>query len=375
MPYLSETSQPFALPTKAYHNADWAARECEAVLRPVWHPVGTAGQLAAVGSFVAADLLGTPVVVRRFAADDESVVALRNVCAHRHCTIVDEPSGRAESLRCPYHGWEYGADGRTRRIPKAKNFPHLDRERHRLDRFAVARCGDVWFVRLDERGPSLDEWLGDWFAQIAERTQPPVWRPTMAETLPAEANWKIPIEGSLESYHLPDVHAATFGAEGDPGEEGTEHAIGDRSTSFRTTHRQPSLVTRAEDWAQRRLGVTDPDGRYAHHHLFPHLMLAETESITLLTAVMPTGPTTSELRCWQWGRQPSRPGVVGRATARTLGRAAAKASLAVLAEDVAIFPRVQRGIEGAGHPGLHGRCEERLAAFQRYVAERCGLEG
>ena len=401
--YLSSTSLAPALPLAAYFDPAWATIERQQVLAPSWHPVATADQLAAPGQFVTTTLLGVPVVVRRFGDDDGTVVALRNVCAHRSCTIVEAAAGQAETLRCPYHGWEYGADGLTRKIPKAKNFPHFDRDAHRLDAFAVARSGGVWWVRLAD-GPSLDEQLGQWAGVIAGRTEPPRWKPTMIETLTAEANWKIPLEGSLESYHLPDVHAATFGPDSDPGEEHSDHTITPTFTSFATTHRQPSLVTRAEDWAQRRLGVEQPDGRYEHHHLLPNLMLALTESITLLTAVVPTGPATSELRCWQWGRQADRSrgglvgglmdGVVGRGTAFSLGRAAAKASLAVLKEDVAIFPRVQRGIEGRaaaedtlggdgiggdGHSGdgpaaggVLGRCEERLHAFQQFVADRCG---
>lgn len=386
--YLSPTSLAPALPLAAYFDPAWAAAERQRVLAPSWHPVATTEQLARPGQFVTTTLLGVPVVVRRFGEDDGTVVALRNVCAHRSCTIVEAAAGQAEKLRCPYHGWEYGPDGLTRKIPKAKNFPHFDRDAHRLDAFAAARCGGVWWVRLAD-GPALGEQLGQWAGVIAERTVRPRWKPTMIETLAADANWKIPLEGSLESYHLPDVHAATFGPDSDPGEEHSDHTITPTFTSFATTHRQPSLVTRAEDWAQRRLGVEQPDGRYEHHHLLPNLMLALTESITLLTAVVPTGPASSELRCWQWGRQAdrSRGGVVrqvvGRGTAISLGRAAAKASLAVLREDVAIFPRVQRGIEGRaaagetlgrdGHAvgGVLGRCEERLHAFQQFVADRC----
>ena len=373
--YLSDTSLPPALLPHAYHDPAIAAAEREHVLAPAWHPVATTGQLAEPGQFITAQLLGVPLVVRRFGVDETTTVALRNVCAHRHCTIVEAAAGTAEKLRCPYHGWEYGADGLTRRIPKAKNFPHFDRDAHQLDRFAVDRCGEVVFVQLAE-GPSLREWLGEYAAVLEERTAAPLYRVTMARTLPCEANWKIPLEGSLESYHLPDVHAATFGPDSDPGEEHSHHRIEPGFTSFWTTHRQPSLITRAEDWAQRRLGIAQPDGRYEHHHLFPNLMIAVTGSITLLTCVVPTSPTTSELRCWQWGRQSTgrrlRDRVVGRTTAYWLGRSASAASLKVVEEDVAIFPRVQRGIEGAGAAGRLGRCEERLHAFQSFVAERLG---
>ena len=371
--YHSPTSLRPALPPSAYSDPTWAEKEARNVLRPAWHPVATTDQLAATGDFITTTLLGVPVVVRRFGQTENDVVAMRNVCAHRQCLIVSKSAGNAEKLRCGYHGWEYGADGLTRRIPQAKNFPHFDREAHRLDRFAVERCGGLWFVRLASDGPSLEDWLGNHAAWVAERTVRPRWMKTLQTTLPAEANWKIPIEGSLESYHLAAVHAATFGADADPGEEHSEHTLWPGGTSFETTHRIPSLMTRAEDSALRLLGVATPDGRYEHHHLFPNLMLAGLHSMTLVTSVQPTGPQSSELRMWQWGPQPTGASLldrtIGRLVARSMGRVAAKSSVAVLQEDLAMFPQMQHGLNAPGATGLLGRCEERLHAFQTFVAD------
>ena len=378
--YLSETSQPFLLPPRAYFAADVAEREESRLLRPAWHPIGLSDHLARPGQFVTATVLGVPVVVRRFGEDETSVAAFRNVCSHRHCTIVGDARGTSAKLRCPYHGWEYGHDGLTRRIPKAKNFPHFDREAHRLDAFEVARCGGLWLVRLGEAeslqpSETLRSFLGHWYDWIAERTSPPLWKPALETTLPADANWKIPIEGSLESYHLDDVHAKSFGADADPGEENTEHTIETAFTSFATNHRPTTLMTRLEDAGLETLGIANPSGRYEQHHLFPNLMLAHLPSMTLVTSVMPTSPTRCELRLWQWGPQPrgsrTRTKLFGPLVARTMGQMASRASVTVLKEDVAIFPSVQAGLAARNDVdlprGIFGRCEERLAAFHRYV--------
>ena len=366
--YLAATSSTPPLPPQAYRCEAAAERERRDLLMPAWCPVATADQLAEPGQYVAAEVAGVPVVVRNFGR--EGVVAVRNVCAHRACTMLGDGPGRADRLRCPYHGWEYGPDGRTRKIHGAKNFPKFDREAHRLDRYAVDRLGDLWFVRAGESGPSLREFVGDPFDHLAEHLSAPTWRPTLRETIAYEANWKIPIEGSLESYHVPAVHPNTFGV--DPGDANSEHVLKPDYTAFFSSFRQPSLLTAAEDWALRRLGQ-EPTGRYEHWHVFPNLMFTVMDSLTLAMSVQPgADPRSSRAVLFQFGRQARGRNPVARATAAALGRIAANASLTVLKEDQPLFPKVQRGLDATAGKTIYGRCEERLQAFGEWVAARSG---
>ena len=369
---------------EAYRREDTLAAERAAVLASAWYPVATGRQLARAGDFVTARCNGVPIVVRNFGdrnpGDGNSgdrgdrgpqVVAVRNVCAHRACTIVSEAAGTAEKLRCPYHGWEYGADGRTRKLPGAKNFPGFDREAHRLDRFPVDRLGDVWMVRPSEEGPSLREFIGEPFEHFAAHLSPPTWAPTMVETVSYAANWKIPIEGSLESYHIPAVHPKTFG--NDPGEDRSDHTLAAGYTNFLTSFKVDSWLTRLEDWALRRLG-TEPAGIYEHWHVFPNLMFSLTDSVSLIQSLEADTPRTCTASLFQYTRQPAGRGVVARATASSLGRIAAGASLKILDEDRPMFEAVQRGLDGLpeDHPRrtIFGRCEERLYAFQEWTAAK-----
>ena len=52
------------------------------------------------------------------------------------------------------------------------------------------------------------------------------------------------------------------------------------------------------------------------------------------------------------------------------GKISAALAFQVLNEDVAIYPRVQAGVQSAGGAGILGRCEERLHVFQEHVASR-----
>jgi phenylpropionate dioxygenase-like ring-hydroxylating dioxygenase large terminal subunit len=59
-------------------------------------------------------LFGRPLALFRDAAG--RAAALEDRCAHRHAPLS---AGRvcAGRLQCPYHGWEYGGDGRVLRVP------------------------------------------------------------------------------------------------------------------------------------------------------------------------------------------------------------------------------------------------------------------
>ncbi|QDV64385.1 aromatic ring-hydroxylating oxygenase subunit alpha [Crateriforma conspicua] len=383
MPYHSKRTMQPLIPANDYVSGAAHQRDVAELRRSTWQLVGTRRDLAKPGDTLAATVLGLPVVLRNFG---DGVSAFRNVCAHRQCTIAADGASHSASLKCPYHGWHYGADGRTRKIPGAKNFPNFDREAHRLQTYAVQFCGELVFTRLcapDDVGHgSLQAWMGDTFDQLQQATRPEHWTQNLGTHLDFHVNWKIPIEGSLESYHLDEVHAATFGH--DPGEEHSEHVMSPLGTTFQTRYRTDSLVERIEERCIRWM-TGGFDGSYRHLHTFPNLMASLNDSLSLVYQIVPTGPTTSRMNLWGFGRAASRGGWFAKMGSRAMRRASAKMALKVLNEDAAIFPLVQRGMTAlcddtlpddqpataqspspsAKRPGVFGRCEERLDAFHR----------
>src|SRR5437762_2501108 len=81
-----------------------------------WHPVIRSEDLPA-GTIRAVTLLSRPLVLWRDA--DGAVAALDSVCAHRGADLSDGRLTSSGSLRCSYHGWEYGSDGRCTFVPQA----------------------------------------------------------------------------------------------------------------------------------------------------------------------------------------------------------------------------------------------------------------
>ncbi|MBX9626109.1 MAG: Rieske 2Fe-2S domain-containing protein [Gemmataceae bacterium] len=327
---------------------------------PAWHPVATTGDLARPGDFLTLDLLETPLLLRNF---DGHLRAFLNVCPHRHSKLTEKPCGNTERLRCQYHGWEYQEDGRTGKVPDAKAFRPWDRENACLRRFQVDTCGDLVYVKLSDGGPTLREWIGPQWDVWASYGG--VYRHAGTWEKEFPCNWKIVLENSLESYHIPEVHPITFKAY--PPEENAWHELTDRYTSFRTV--QPvDLATRWTDWVVRRLGepVT---GEYTHRVIHPHATASTMDSFRMMQCVFPTGPATCRYRCIFFTLRGRRRNPLAWVLYRTLRTAATLVGKKVFAEDASIYGGVQKGMVASPHPGVIGTREERVYVFQKYVLE------
>ena len=259
-------------------------RELECLFKPGWHPVAVKSQLLKPGDFRTIDLLGTPLLIYNF---DGEVRAFLNVCPHRHSRLTDRRSGHSERLRCQYHGWEFDEDGRTGKIPDAKAFRPWDRENSCLKSFRVNLWGDVVFVSLSDRGPSLKEFLAPafelWGGGFAE---PFRFAGMWSEEFPC--NWKVVLENSLESYHVPIIHPATFGDM--PKEEDCSHELHPDYTLF-TNKVRNDWGTRTINGLARRLGAP-VTGKYHHLNVHPHVTFTRLDIYRQVMSLLPTGPNS-----------------------------------------------------------------------------------
>jgi phenylpropionate dioxygenase-like ring-hydroxylating dioxygenase large terminal subunit len=356
---------PHILPPRAYWCPQHLSLEKTNLLEQAWHLVGTTRQLASPGDFITLDLLGVPLQVRNF---DGSLRALSNVCAHRHCLIRSEPRGHSASMKCQYHGWEYGPSGKTRTIPQPRNFVPAPRPRPCLQTYRLQTLGKLVFVCLRSEGPDLEQHLGSLF-EICQGRFGRGWEPFLDWERDYEANWKIPVENSLEAYHVPTVHPGTF--KEDPGEKRSLHLIEPNFTAFQTelpfARRTSDLaLLKGDCWLIRRLGGK-VSAQYWQHHLFPNLLFSFTDTTSFVQCILPTGSTRSRCIVRQFGPVPGNASALERRMARAWHSMKAKITAQILAEDMALFGAVQKGMEGSAQPGILGRCEERVHAFQAYV--------
>ena len=361
--FTNQTHLRHLLRPDQYTSSEQYRLELRHLFLPAWHPVAARGELARPGDFLTLELLETPILLRNF---DGRIRAFLNVCPHRHSKLTDKPQGNMEQLRCQYHGWEFNAEGRTGKIPDAKAFRPWDRENSCLRSFRVEMCGDVVFVNLGDNAVSLREWLG------------PVWEPwsstggiyQFAGFWEADfpCNWKVVLENSLESYHIPQVHPKTF-KDMSP-EEVSWHELTETFSSYKTIPPR-DLAARGMDWIVRRLGgqVT---GEYWHRVRHPHITGSSLDVFRMIQCVFPTGPRTCRYRSHFFTLRGSNRGPFAWALARMLRVFARKVAIQVYHEDATIYEGVQRGMEASPHRGVIGTREERIYHFQDYVNRLCG---
>jgi choline monooxygenase len=342
-----------------YVSEDQYRAELRHLFLPAWHPLATVHDLAKPGDFLTFDLLETPILLRNF---DGELRAFLNVCAHRHSKLTERPRGNSERLRCQYHGWEYDQGGRTGKIPDARAFRPWDRENSCLRKFRVETCGELVFVCLSESAPPLREWLAPvwnvWSAGFA-----PPYRPAASWEQDFPCNWKVVLENSLESYHIPQVHPKTF--EEFPEEANAWHELDARFSSFKTILPN-DFARRASHWTVRRLGekVTD---EYWHRVRHPHATGSSLDVYRMIQCVFPTGPTTCRYRSILYTLRGRRTGPLAWGLARFLRWVTTKVAKRVFAEDATIYAGVQNGMRASPHAGVIGTREERIYYFQQYV--------
>jgi choline monooxygenase len=345
-----------------YFDASAHARELAMMFAPGWHYVTTTHALANPGDFITLELFGEPVLLRNC---DGQLRAFQNVCAHRHALLTAQPCGTSKRLRCQYHGWEYDSDGRTCGVPDASSFVPIRKRGEGLRCFRIATCGQLVFASIAEDGRSLRDELGEPTWTLLEQRFSSRFQLVGRWSIEHAANWKIVVENSLEGYHLPVVHPSTLAKLSSPRD--STHTLEPDFTKLENTippgGRGMRIVT--------KLWRDAPDGLYVHLHGFPSLMVPATDTWSMMQYVLPLSPTTSRSVVALFGYRGDGDRWFQRAGNQVLWRVLERYIRQVQAEDNAMFDHVQRGLRSSHHTGVIGAREERIHAFQQYVANRC----
>jgi choline monooxygenase len=201
------------LPGRAYFSREFYEAERRKIFAAGWMGVGFASELPEVGDAKAVTIAGWELLLVR--ASDRSIKCFHNICRHRGMKVVDGKCS-TRALRCPYHSWTYGLDGKLLTTPavagiRRNESPGLNKEALGLLPVRCEQWFDVVFVNLDEQALPLMEHLKSVISRVERSFD-------LSLVLPAPggrsgkfsyaANWKVILEGSIEDYHLPFVHRA-----------------------------------------------------------------------------------------------------------------------------------------------------------------------
>src|SRR5450755_1049242 len=190
------------LPARVYADPVVLGEEKARVFGASWQLVGREDQVAKPGDFLTARIADEEVLVTR--GEDGTLRALSNVCRHRAGPVASG-SGSCRVLKCGYHGWSYGLDGRLLATPEFDGVENFRKEDVRLPAFAVESWIGLVFAHLDAATPGLQGPLGDLHERLA-RKDLGAMRFAFRRDWTLECNWKVYVDNYLEGYHIPIVH-------------------------------------------------------------------------------------------------------------------------------------------------------------------------
>ncbi len=279
-----ETSR--TLPPPCYSEESIHEQELRTIFRRSWVSVGRWDRWKAPGDYAAMEVAGIPIVVLR---DNQGVLrAYANTCRHRGAKLLDG-EGSCRTIRCPFHRWTYALDGRLLKAPRMDAAPAFDLSTYGLIPVRIDTRAGFVFVCFDDDVEPLDAWLGD-FPELHRPWSLSELVSTRRREFELSCNWKSFLEVFNEYYHLPSVHADSFGDIFDP-PDAPDEVTGSYASQFGTTQGTGGLLKDSQDQAlpiQAGLQGRNREGtRYTW--VFPNLTFAagteatwiyETHSIT-----------------------------------------------------------------------------------------------
>jgi Rieske 2Fe-2S family protein len=367
-----------SLPSEYYTSAEIFARERDRIFSCEWVCAGRAETLPAPGALRVLDLLGESVLVAR--TREGALAAHYNVCRHRGARLCasEDPAGDARAaaapapggtIRCPYHAWVYGLDGKLLGAPYLNQDPGMRREDFSLHPVGIALWGGFYFLNLWPAGPRARDFAASLGPMPDRVRRYPLDSLAVAHriTYDVGANWKVIAENYNECYHCAGVHpelcelVPAFKDRGGADLD-WEHGIPHRDGAFTFTRSGTSLRPPFP-------GLSEEEKvRHKGELVYPNLFLSLSADHVAAFRLMPEAPDRTTIVC-EFLFDPaevSKPGFDPSDAVEFWDL--------INRQDWAICETVQRGISSRVHRfGYYAPMEDQSLDIRRYVLER--LEG
>ena len=167
-------------------------------LKHVWHPIGRIDSFSDTPTRI--ELVGDPYVVVRL---DGQVKVFADVCPHRYARLSDGVVV-GSNIQCPYHGWQFGANGKCAHVPSLGADATLPPAQLTAP-FIQEKYDLIWVSPLEPITDILEipEWDDESLAHV--------WMPPVD----FKAGAAQAVDNFLDFSHFPFVHAGTFGSDKD----------------------------------------------------------------------------------------------------------------------------------------------------------------
>lgn len=340
-----------ALAARAYVDTAFEAWEKAFVFNPGWHLLAHVSRLRAPGDHVVVDCAGLPVIAVHGA--DGEIRAFHNVCRHRAGPIATCDGLAAKSLRCRYHGWNYGLDGVLKSAPEMQGAEDFEVDSIRLPQMDVRLWQGLVFASNDaDAAPDFDAFVAGIGARLGDAGTFSDYGLHEHVAYEIACNWKVYVDNFLEGYHLPHVHPTL-----------------NRLLDYR------SYLIELSDWHSLQWSPLDRDnsiygtGEALYYWLWPNTMLNILPGRLQTNRVVPLGVDRCRVEFDYYYPEAAAAGGIGDADAD------AAFSEQVQDEDIAICEAVQRGLaSGSYDAGRLNPLREKAVHHFHELLRRCYRE-
>ncbi|MGH9971978.1 MAG: aromatic ring-hydroxylating oxygenase subunit alpha [Pyrinomonadaceae bacterium] len=356
--------EAFTIPATWYTDKELYELELQTVFANSWQLAGRVDQVCEPGQFVTSEIAEEPIVVVR--GNDGNLRGFFNVCRHHAAAVMTEPEGKANHLRCPYHGWTYSLEGELKGTPDFSGVCNFDRSANGLLPVDTAVWQNWVFVKVANENtpannPTLENFLGsDLISQIA---------PLGIENLhwmerryySFDCNWKVFVDNYLDGgYHVPYLHKGL-----DSVLDYSNYTI---ENGARFCLQSSPMVS---EGAEKETGAVRQGDRALYYWIYPNFMINLYDGVMDTNLVIPRSVNKTDVVFEFYFPDVSE-------AARERNLASIEIGDRIQHEDVSICKSVQRGL--SSHAYQAGRLSVRREAgehlFHRLLYEdlRASLE-
>jgi choline monooxygenase len=151
-----DPARAHSLPAALYGGDTLAELERRSIFARHWQYLGHISQIPTEDDVLTSSAGGIDIVLTRSAA---GLRAYHAVCRHRAGPVERCSGGGRTFLRCRYHGWAYGLDGRLLSAPEMRGAAGFDASQVVLPEMEVAEFEGLLFGRLKPGPVSLADHL------------------------------------------------------------------------------------------------------------------------------------------------------------------------------------------------------------------------
>ena len=287
------------LPPAAFTDQGVFEWELENLFAGGWICVGHVSEIAEQGEYLMREIGTDSVVV--IGGEDGQPRAFLNVCRHRGARIVEESSGQVKKrLRCPYHSWSYGLDGKLLAAPHMDGVEDFDFSCYGLIPVDLTVIGGLVLIDLSGDAPEPSGHVGDLASHLDRYRTGDLVSGGRIEYM-VEANWKGIAENYNECLHCPGVHpqlnALSNYMSGDD-----VHGSGSwcGGSMYLTAEDAATMAREGGHSSNRAMieGLTEADRKLIFYFvLFPNALVSMHPDYVMLHTLYPRGPGKTEVIC------------------------------------------------------------------------------